>query len=187
MKSTIYLLFVILLTLTSCPKEDICVKVCDGCDTLDINLCECIPDLDCLCSNGVLDEYEEAIDCGGDCPACPCVYQACVLLTNDSRKTWKFVAWTDGEDGPIIPVEPGSAFDGLKAIFDVDRTLITGWPLQWNDFVWEFDSPESPTLINIYLDDGTQINIWYINKLTSDSLIIFTEGFGYDYYLAINK
>jgi len=121
MKRTIYLLFVILLTLTSCPKEDICVKVCDGCDTLDINLCECIPDLDCLCSNGlcsngVLDEYEEAIDCGGDCPACPCVYQACVLLTNDLRKIWKLVAWTNG-DGAIIPVEPGSDFDGYKSIF----------------------------------------------------------------------
>jgi hypothetical protein len=183
MKRTIYLLFVILLTLTSCPKEDICVKVCDGCDILDINLCECIPDLDCRCSNGVLDGYEEAIDCGGDCPACPCVYQACVLLTNDSKKIWKFVAWTDG-DGPINPVIPGSAMDGLKAIFNVDRTLTTGWPLYWNDYVWEFDSPESPTLMILYQYDGTQSDIWYINKLTSDSLIIFTEGFGYDYYLA---
>jgi len=61
---------------------------------------------------------------------------------------------------------------------------MTGWPFAWNDFVWEFDSPESPTLMNIYPDDGTQSFIWYINKLTSDSLIIFTELYGYDYYLA---
>jgi hypothetical protein len=81
----------------SCDKG--CDLVCTGeYEYLDEEECVCKKDLETMCSNGVKDEYEADIDCGGIClnvgKECLCTEakggEWCHLLTESNSKTWAF-------------------------------------------------------------------------------------------------
>ena len=169
MKIVINLALFVLLT---CLLNSCCNKDCPDCYDLDEESCDCIPDYSCLCSNGVLDEGEEEIDCGGICDPCfECLSNYCTLLSGgtseqDTHKKWFYEKM------------PSNTMD-----FKSTGTVIWNWGIGTGFCTWEFDHADSPTVIIVDIESVSgslgqnhHHNEFGIDSISADILIVSWDG-----------
>ena len=171
MKTVINLALFVSLTclLNSCG----CNKDCPDCHELDEETCECIPQYPCLCANGVLDEGEEEIDCGGNCDPCfECLSNYCTILsggTTDQPVTHK--KW-------FFEKMPSNTMD-FKSTGTVVWNIVIGTGFG----TWEFDNADSPTVIIVDIEsisgsmgEHHRHNEFGIDSISADILIVNWDG-----------
>ena len=147
---------------------------CWGCDTLDVENCTCVVDIECQCTDGIKDGNEEYLDCGGDCDPCTyaCEFYPCRYLTNESTKVWIPVAVGDPE-GNILPQNPT-----MELVCRVDHTAI----FATNKTTWRFDDPSEPKLL-IFREDDDEISSNLVFFSPDSPALYFPTHFEHVYYI----
>lgn len=124
-----------------------CDKVCGPCETLDKDECECVVDIECLCSDGIQNGNETGIDCGGDCDECfDCTTNSCSLLSGaTSTETRSNIKWISVYNLNLNAPDDGN----WKFNFYSTGTVYETYYGESGSGSWKFDDPSAPTLITI--------------------------------------
>lgn len=180
------LISILLVNYSSCSipedKQGACVLNCDSryCEYPDLEICECVKDVDCICNNGIKDDDEIVIDCGGVCGLYCCDEENgaewCGKLTNGLEKTWKMTYLIDRLTGDSL--YSGPLYDIIRNYsysYQVDKFYIEHYSDRREaPFTWEFDNVEQPEKIILeYIGPG-EVHLSQgelpIVKITDDTL-----------------